>query len=560
MHSIVTYKKSNVIVTVSGSGPSGKSGKGVPAGGLAGEIAIKNSDSDYDLTWSSVKVSDLMTTDQANAAFQPKGSYALSTGQVFSGNISATNLSNTNTGDQTNITGNAGSVTSVAGNITAGSNITLAGAGTTSSPYVINSSSSGGTTPAGSNGQVQFNNSGAFGADTGLAWDNTSKKLTTTALDVVSTGTTGQIQIGDSTNSNYMQLSTQAVLGQSLIDTTGLLAIRAGTSGVSFNNKSGSTGGAKFFDGAATPVLQAQISANGLIQTSDGIGNLTSVNNGFLSFVGNPIISTNLANSNPTLVVNNANTSSTGNIFKAQFGGVDKFTIGATGTVQMLAGSLGISNGGISSASSISILNGGLSVSLTSASTAGSTTVGSITPMVSPTSGTAVFNTLGLLGVFNQTGGANGITRGLYINPTLTAVADYRAIEVVVGKVIFAPLASGATAPTISGAYNNLVADANGQVSFTTGQIGNIRTVFSTATITTADNTVLVDATAGNVVVTVPVTAKSMYNIKKIDSSINTVTIIPASGTIDGAASKIIMTQNTVINLQGNGTGLYIIS
>jgi hypothetical protein len=33
----------------------------------------------------------------------------------------------------------------------------------------------GGGTPAGSNGQIQFNNSGSFGADSGLFWDNTTK-------------------------------------------------------------------------------------------------------------------------------------------------------------------------------------------------------------------------------------------------------------------------------------------------------------------------------------------------------------------------------------------------
>jgi hypothetical protein len=47
-----------------------------------------------------------------------------------------------------------------------------------------------------------------------------------------------------------------------------------------------------------------------------------------------------------------------------------------------------------------------------------------------PTSGTGVFNALTLAGTINQTGGANGITRGLYINPTLTAAADYRAVEI----------------------------------------------------------------------------------------------------------------------------------
>jgi len=56
-----------------------------------------------------------------------------------------------------------------------------------------------------------------------------------------------------------------------------------------------------------------------------------------------------------------------------------------------------------------------------------------------PASGTAVFNTMNLTATINQTGGANGITRGLYINPTLTAAADFRAIEVTAGTTVLAP-------------------------------------------------------------------------------------------------------------------------
>lgn len=52
-----------------------------------------------------------------------------------------------------------------------------------------------------------------------------------------------------------------------------------------------------------------------------------------------------------------------------------------------------------------------------------------------PASGTAVFSTLSLSSTINQTGGASGITRGLYVNPTLTAASDYRAIEATLGKV-----------------------------------------------------------------------------------------------------------------------------
>jgi hypothetical protein len=46
-----------------------------------------------------------------------------------------------------------------------------------------------------------------------------------------------------------------------------------------------------------------------------------------------------------------------------------------------------------------------------------------------PTSGTGVYNLLRIRTTINQTGGANGITRGLYVNPSLTAAADWRSIE-----------------------------------------------------------------------------------------------------------------------------------
>jgi hypothetical protein len=46
-----------------------------------------------------------------------------------------------------------------------------------------------------------------------------------------------------------------------------------------------------------------------------------------------------------------------------------------------------------------------------------------------PTSGTATYRGLAVYPTINQTGGANGITRGLYIFPTLTAAADWRSID-----------------------------------------------------------------------------------------------------------------------------------
>jgi len=56
-----------------------------------------------------------------------------------------------------------------------------------------------------------------------------------------------------------------------------------------------------------------------------------------------------------------------------------------------------------------------------------------------PTTGTGELNMIRAEIVVNQTGGANGITRGLYINPTITAAADWRAIQVTAGISILAP-------------------------------------------------------------------------------------------------------------------------
>ncbi|HYD34822.1 MAG TPA: site-specific integrase [Vitreimonas sp.] len=47
-----------------------------------------------------------------------------------------------------------------------------------------------------------------------------------------------------------------------------------------------------------------------------------------------------------------------------------------------------------------------------------------------PTSGTAISNAFTVMPTINQTGGANGISRGIYINPTLTAAADFRGLEI----------------------------------------------------------------------------------------------------------------------------------
>lgn len=62
-----------------------------------------------------------------------------------------------------------------------------------------------------------------------------------------------------------------------------------------------------------------------------------------------------------------------------------------------------------------------------------------------PTSGTATNTGLHIFPVINQTGGASGKTRGIYVNPTLTAAADFRGIEVVSGSIVLPYVAKTGT-------------------------------------------------------------------------------------------------------------------
>jgi hypothetical protein len=83
--------------------------------------------------------------------------------------------------------------------------------------------------------------------------------------------------------------------------------------------------------------------------------------------------------------------------------------------------------------------------------------------------------------------------------------------------------------------------------------------------------TVLVDCGAANKTITTPSndqcffvdalgkTIGKIFTIKKIDASAFTVTILPASGTIDGAANVVLTTQYQSVTIQTDGTNWYII-
>lgn len=79
-------------------------------------------------------------------------------------------------------------------------------------------------------------------------------------------------------------------------------------------------------------------------------------------------------------------------------------------------------------------------------------------------------------------------------------------------------------------------------------------------TLTNGNNILLVDASGASRTVTLPSpTAGKIFNIKKIDSSANTVVISAPSGTIDGTATKSLASQYDSLTITSDGTNFFII-
>ena len=166
----------------------------------------------------------------------------------------------------------------------------------------------------------------------------------------------------------------------------------------------------------------------------------------------------------PTLIFANVTNTASGasaNLMDLQVGGVSRFRVDKEGNVYSNPGEY---RGGASTNFAFGIINGGFSgyfrikqnyewngqlgtwmfdrtASNGNTSTSGNGAYVLVAGHFKPSSGTATYSSIGITDVINQTGGANGITRGLYVNPTLTAAADWRAIEtnsvansIVIGK------------------------------------------------------------------------------------------------------------------------------
>ena len=90
-----------------------------------------------------------------------------------------------------------------------------------------------------------------------------------------------------------------------------------------------------------------------------------------------------------------------------------------------------------------------------------------------------------------------------------------------------------------------------------------ITAVSSNYTATVYDQTILGNATGGNISITLPANVDvsgKLFNIKKTDASANTVTVTPSgAATIDGAATYTLAAQYSGITIQSDGTDWWIL-
>jgi hypothetical protein len=286
--------------------------------------------------------------------------------------------------------------------------------------------------PSGVAGAIQFSDGSAFASDaSNLFWDDTNNRL------------------GIGTNAPTARTH---IRGVDQLDTSTSLLVT---------------------DSIGTQILRVHNSANNssVVMTTAKIANYEIVSLNVLSNTSMRFVptSTGLAISkdytNPaasTLVhiKGSGSTSATTSLLVQNSTGSSATTFKDDGSLELSNGSINAANGSIS-ASRAFLTNIGSSL-INTTSFASSTTFPrfGLTSDASvflygggynPTSGSGVFNVFHAQPTINQTGGANGITRGLFIDPTLTAAADFRAIEVTNGNVLIGNSASNTAKLSIKG-------------------------------------------------------------------------------------------------------------
>jgi hypothetical protein len=89
---------------------------------------------------------------------------------------------------------------------------------------------------------------------------------------------------------------------------------------------------------------------------------------------------------------------------------------------------------------------------------------------------------------------------------------------------------------------------------------GTVQAKTTTYSALATDGVILADATAGTWTLTLPpVSSGRSLTVKKTDATANVITVVPASGTIDGRASDVLVTQYMTCTYVSDGVNWYTI-
>lgn len=92
------------------------------------------------------------------------------------------------------------------------------------------------------------------------------------------------------------------------------------------------------------------------------------------------------------------------------------------------------------------------------------------------------------------------------------------------------------------------------------GLVAPVTSVSVDHTVQSYEAVILVDATSGNITITLPDADMRLITVKKTDASGNTVTLsTPGSETIDGAATNVLSSQYDVITVCSDQSNWYIV-